>query len=148
MVSIRFEVRGGFRRGHIGCTGTEVASVSIRFEVRGGFRLPNKIFSHHGGVSIRFEVRGGFRPPTKRRAPLRVSIRFKVRGGFRPPSSTTGTMEVLVSIRFKVRGGFRPVATRRAAIKLNPFQSALRFAVVSDRQSTIYVSMPTCFNPL
>ena len=37
MVSIRFEVRGGFRRRrHVGVVGRPL--VSIRFEVRGGFR--------------------------------------------------------------------------------------------------------------
>ena len=36
--------------------------VSIRFEVRGGFRLKDRgMYSGPGAVSIRFEVRGGFR---------------------------------------------------------------------------------------
>ena len=35
-----------------------------------------------------------------------------------------------VSIRFEVRGGFRPVELKQAGF--DPFQSALRFAVVSD----------------
>ena len=35
--------------------------VSIRFEVRGGFRQRSKHDRRYQGVSIRFEVRGGFR---------------------------------------------------------------------------------------
>ena len=39
-----------------------------------------------------------------------------------------------VSIRFEVRGGFRQARQRYVEVKeaLEPFQSALRFAVVSD----------------
>ena len=42
--------------------GPDGALVSIRFEVRGGFRLALHVRTpRHGRVSIRFEVRGGFR---------------------------------------------------------------------------------------
>ena len=37
-------------------------TVSIRFEVRGGFRHGNLGLAVDDEVSIRFEVRGGFRP--------------------------------------------------------------------------------------
>ena len=42
-------------------------SVSIRFEVRGGFRLGIQLLLAVGfAVSIRFEVRGGFRQSTQK----------------------------------------------------------------------------------
>ena len=59
-------------------------------------------------------------------------IRFKVRGGFRPGTQTlTLGASGSVSIRFKVRGGFRQVIYRPNR-SIMVFQSALRFAVVSD----------------
>ena len=84
------------------------------------------------GVSIRFKVRGGFRrgqPPTRKG--MVVSIRFKVRGGFRRSRTRPSGRRPLVSIRFKVRGGFRPLVYQKWG-GWNMFQSALRFAVVSD----------------
>ena len=65
--------------------GFVVALVSIRFEVRGGFRpLATRLCCGYM-VSIRFEVRGGFRRDNVKRNSVlrRVSIRFEVRGGFR-----------------------------------------------------------------
>ena len=60
-VSIRFEVRGGFRRGDTTVRSVHRLQVSIRFEVRGGFRLALQGNIAEETVSIRFEVRGGFR---------------------------------------------------------------------------------------
>ena len=40
--------------------------VSIRFEVRGGFRLEIMLRLSNEEVSIRFEVRGGFRQQSKK----------------------------------------------------------------------------------
>ena len=59
-----------------------------------------------------------------------VSFRFKVRGGFRHTGKEATTERCGVSIRFKVRGGFRREAMMTAITTM--FQSALRFAVVSD----------------
>ena len=44
----------------------------------------------------------------------------------------------IVSIRFEVRGGFRRLASMRSPSGLRRFQSALRFAVVSDRQGGLF----------
>ena len=60
-----------------------------------------------------------------------VSIRFEVRGGFRQATGHPPRVGRLVSIRFEVRGGFRLFAITLGAV-LATFQSALRFAVVSD----------------
>ena len=61
-----------------------------------------------------------------------VSIRFKVRGGFRH-DERYHVYRFWVSIRFKVRGGFRlVVCSLWCSGSFGPFQSALRFAVVSD----------------
>ena len=57
--------------------------------------------------------------------------RFKVRRGFRRRRPTCACTAHLVSIRFKVRGGSRPEAQRVYVFQVL-FQSALRFAVVSD----------------
>ena len=66
--------------------------VSIRFEVRGGFRRQCWPHGLPRRVSIRFEVRGGFRRhELSMRLALDVSIRFEVRGGFRPGSPTWAT---------------------------------------------------------
>ena len=128
-VSIRFEVRGGFR--HALNIALDTVEVSIRFEVRGGFRrLRCGVRLSADPVSIRFEVRGGFRLPewvgyvgVAFQSALRfavvsdinmiafvtawlVSIRFEVRGGFR--RGPLGPLyKTAVSIRFEVRGGFR-----------------------------------------
>ena len=109
LVSIRFEVRGGFRpEAHpgLGAVGRfqsalRFAVVSDRMEKSGpaGTVVPFQSalrfavvsdFTHDkdnrfANVSIRFEVRGGFRRkrPSYRRSGTRVSIRFEVRGGFR-----------------------------------------------------------------
>ena len=62
-----------------------------------------------------------------------VSIRFKVRGGFRLVVNLVLIVVLLVSIRFKVRGGFRrQVHHGERGYVHYLFQSALRFAVVSD----------------
>ena len=62
-----------------------------------------------------------------------VSFRFKVRGGFRPAScGKRGHRPERVSIRFEVRGGFRHHHLPRSVAGPVRFQSALRFAVVSD----------------
>ena len=82
------------------------------------------------------------------RGGIDVSIRFKVRGGFRPltPRSAKGVRPP-VSIRFEVRGGFRPILWV-VSVAL-PFQSALRFAVVSDSvKKALYGLFVICFNPL
>ena len=62
---------------------------------------------------------------------FRVSIRFEARGGFRPARLRRRIGKIRVSIRFEVRGGFRrnDLSPHRHVEK---FQSALRFAVVSD----------------
>ena len=85
LVSIRFEVRGGFRHGLLGKW--ENSHVSIRFKVRGGFRLlgpPNPIFSPSAFQSaLRFAVVSD--TSTREGDNMeQVSIRFEVRGGFRP----------------------------------------------------------------
>ena len=66
-------------------TGRLRGGVSIRFEVRGGFRRQKGTLCLKKRVSIRFEVRGGFRPGQWYLVPVAifVSIRFEVRGGFR-----------------------------------------------------------------
>ena len=61
-----------------------------------------------------------------------VSIRFKVRGGFRRGHRGPARVVTDVSIRFKVRGGFRRVGFISPLPLYVTFQSALRFAVVSD----------------
>ena len=67
-VSIRFKVRGGFRRKKY--EAQQLAEqVSIRFKVRGGFRRLYKPISTLPEVSIRFKVRGGFRPYPLARCP-------------------------------------------------------------------------------
>ena len=68
LVSIRFEVRGGFRPTTHSAKDCAANSVSIRFEVRGGFRrvLIGSVAFFVDAVSIRFEVRGGFRRHSKR----------------------------------------------------------------------------------
>ena len=119
----------------------EDAGVSIRFEVRGGFRPVERPTESSGSVSIRFEVRGGFRQqafileanPAVFQSALRfavvsdgddkwymafdtffVSIRFEVRGGFRRGPYQTEMVCNGVSIRFEVRGGFRLLPARCA----------------------------------
>ena len=63
------------------------------------------------GVSIRFEVRGGFRPtalagpPTTRR--FQSALRFAVVSDDRKELKCL--KKTRVSIRFEVRGGFRPL---------------------------------------
>ena len=100
MVSDRGAVRRVRRVGH----------VSIRFEVRGGFRLESAVWATTvDNVSIRFEVRGGFR-----RYQLALDLALDT-----------------VSIRFEVRGGFRLYGIVLALLAIS-FQSALRFAAVSD----------------
>ena len=77
-----------------------------------------------------------------------VSIRFKVRGGFRPLGVYIIYMMAVVSIRFKVRGGFRH-RLPSACLPRHQFQSALRFAVVSDRSQLSMRRKQHCgFNPL
>ena len=61
-----------------------------------------------------------------------VSFRFKAHGGSRHTGKEATTERCGVSIRFKVRGGFRQSEKRRLSGLLSRFQSALRFAVVSD----------------
>ena len=137
LVSIRFEVRGGFRldlqwvdKPYLGFQS------ALRFAVVSDLAI--EWVHHHPGmfqsalrlavvsdwpmwprssltsslVSIRFEVRGGFRPARLRRriGKIRVSIRFEVRGGFRRGHNPQGNQAMTepVSIRFEVRGGFRP----------------------------------------
>ena len=62
----------------------------------------------------------------------KVSIRFEVRGGFRPYLIAGTIIGMGVSIRFEVRGGFRHGDGTRHNPQCDTFQSALRFAVVSD----------------
>ena len=86
--------------------------------------------------SIRFKVRGGSRGRGPGGVPSgsHVSIRFKVRGGFRPEKQVSyGSL--VVSIRFKVRGGFRRQLEPTPSGCKQSFQSALRFAVVSDSKA-------------
>ena len=94
-------------------------AVSIRFKVRGGFRRrPRTPTRANPQVSIRFKIRGGFRlHKTVPTAAALVSIRFKVRGGFRLVSFGITALFWFVSIRFKVRGGFRPYPLARRPYK-------------------------------
>ena len=66
-----------------------------------------------------------------------VLIRFEVRGGFRQSAIADHITSTEVSIRFEVRGGFR-LGVLFALWALGWFQSALRFAVVSDSLLTIF----------
>ena len=76
-----------------------------------------------------------------------VSIRFEVRGGFRLIIVVAGVV-LLVSIRFEVRGGFR-LDLSGGPDEGQRFQSALRFAVVSDdRGELLFSTMTGCFKPL
>ena len=75
-----------------------------------------------------------------------VSIRFEVRGGFRHPLKIFIAI-MTVSIRFEVRGGFRLSLTKGTTLT-DPFQSALRFAVVSDGRSQMGHRAGGGFNPL
>ena len=62
---------------------------------------------------------------------FRVSIRFEVRGGFRHVVEAIAEAIAIVSIRFEVRGGFRRNNFAHSGCP-SWFQSALRFAAVSD----------------
>ena len=53
-----------------------------------------------------------------------------------------------VSIRFKVRDGFRQSVGWLYKPLASLFQSALRFAVVSDSLLSVLASRSPCFNPL
>ena len=68
--ALRFAVVSDLQGGIV----ITVVMVSIRFEVRGGFRLVGIWIDQPGGrVSIRFEVRGGFRPPQRCSGPTSTS---------------------------------------------------------------------------
>ena len=91
----------------------EMTKVSIRFEVRGGFRrgmfcpiLPAGVFQS----ALRFAVVSDVCVLAQMGAAWIVSIRFEVRGGFRRTEFRCHSCgyAMKVSIRFEVRGGFRP----------------------------------------
>ena len=66
---------------------TSILDVSIRFEVRGGFRpinMADKETRNAFQSALGFAVVSDQRLPENEPSPGRVSIRFKVRGGFRP----------------------------------------------------------------
>ena len=86
--------------------------VSIRFEVRGGFRRECGIPTS-GAITFQSALRfavvsDGWASAGHRAARPAVSIRFEVRGGFRRENRVTVNTSIrIVSIRFEVRGGFR-----------------------------------------
>ena len=89
-------------------------------------------------VSIRFRVRGGSRHELVKEAVAsgKVSIRFEVRGGSRPDQFAVPCDDCnFVSIRFRVRGGSRPGRVTEKASTVVAFQSASGFAVVPDPPS-------------
>ena len=75
------------------------SGVSIRFEVRGGFRLWRKAraISERRVVSIRFEVRGGFRPSIKKGYISMNAIEFQSALRFAVASDPTPWHAVLTS---------------------------------------------------
>ena len=87
-VSIRFEVRGGFRLAIllVGATIAATFQSALRFAVVSDGKTLIVACAGLAAVSIRFEVRGGFRRPRELSVEMAqsVSIRFEVRGGFRP----------------------------------------------------------------
>ena len=110
-VSIRFEVRGGFRRRYMYAhLDTVEFQSALRFAVVSDKApLPPKA-TPGGNVSIRFEVRGGFRrgcAQMDRKVQLfQSALRFAVVSD--SPRCRVGCSGSGVSIRFEVRGGFRP----------------------------------------
>ena len=152
-------------------------SVQIRSKVRGGFRPIATSVKKHGIAKFQSALRfavvsdfffagaikalGGFQSALRfavvSDAHLdmldafgEVSIRFEVRGGFRQvPCQPEQHSCQAVSIRFEVRGGFRR-HSGEAHVR-QPFQSALRFAVVSDLTIIITILVAAAmarFNPL
>ena len=83
--------------------------------------------------ALRFAVVSDQRGDATREQREMVSIRFEVRGGFRRRLRCHRS-RIDVSIRFEVRGGFRRRHVARV-LAHHWFQSALRFAVVSDSRS-------------
>ena len=74
-----------------------------------------------------------------------VSIRFEVRGGFRPTVYDSWSVGLFQSaLRFAV---VSDVGVRNCT-RNDGFQSALRFAVVSDGSLPTISTSPRCFNPL
>ena len=149
-VSIRFEVRGGFRRTFSRTIG--VSLVSIRFEVRGGSRPT--FFVVRGEESILFQsaLRFAVVPDTcgpGRALRSHVSIRFEVRGGSRQYCTSLKRNMKLVSIRFEVRGGSRP--GYRLSLPEGT-QVSIRFEVRGGsrrrRECFLCESLVGCFNPL
>ena len=62
-----------------------------------------------------------------------------------PDYETIPTVAAVVSIRFKVRDGFRLGNISLASSLICGFQSALRFAVVSDQRMMLLLSIPILF---
>ena len=83
--------------------------VSIRFEVRGGFRPGRRGGAAGRRVSIRFEVRGGFRLRVAQRLQRRLAFQSALRFAVVSDETifATQAVQAAVSIRFEVRGGFR-----------------------------------------
>ena len=121
LVSIRFEVRGGFRHSSIQLC-KKSPRVSIRFEVRGGFR--RAMFTVFGTTALLFQsaLRFAVVSDSYRRSPLkRRSGKFQSALRFAVVSDvaiwTTSRPPPIVSIRFEVRGGFRPYPLARCPDK-------------------------------
>ena len=110
-VSIRFEVRGGFRPVVV-----IVAAEHVAFQSALRFAVVSDSFISYGAVgllafqsALRFAVVSDATARQPTLAPSFVSIRFEVRGGFRQdPRHRCRGAKARVSIRFEVRGGFRP----------------------------------------
>ena len=110
-VSIRFEVRGGFRRTLKSCPLESPFQSALRFAV-----VSDQDKWYLAPVAIVFQSALRFAV---------VSDLFWI---------AKGTIRYLVSIRFEVRGGFRLPVLGQEPPRRGLFQSALRFAVVSDKR--------------
>ena len=104
---------------------------ALRFAVASDLAaLPNWVLIVGFQSALRFAVVSDGRHASRPSNDHLVSIRFKVRGGFRLMGEIAIAALLVVSIRFKVRGGFRH--RHHGGYVWPLFQSALRFAVVSD----------------
>ena len=115
--------------------------------------VSDKSVTHQPGalaVSIRFEVRGGFRHDIDTIAEEAIMFQSALRFAVVSDYCTNRKRDILsrVSIRFEVRGGFRPPDYGYSDF-YHEFQSALRFAVVSDAGTAECKGCcPNRFNPL
>ena len=105
--------------------------------------------SKHCRVSIRFEVRGGFRPAWLSTnigtALFQSALRFAVVSDIASLAHTPGQLLFQSALRFAVVSDASFVDAWRLE---GSFQSALRFAVVSDDNRYLGLDGRTGFNPL